>query len=305
MKSILKNIIAVSVLSLLCFSCSDNNEVDKNVSVINMEKENKSKQFDKYLTEIYTKPYNINFLYRWSDTEADMNYSLVPPKEIKAIQMANLIKYLFLDVYDAVAPKNFLKKYCPKMIMLVGSAGYRTDWSSIAGNAEGGLKITLYDINSLNPTKVDKLFDDYFRTMYHEFSHILHQKIDYPNDFDKISQNDYKSGSWQTAWDGKYQKDRELSALKKGFVSTYSSKEPNDDFVETFAEYVISTEERWNKTLEEAGEEGKAILLRKISIIRTYFLEVWQIDIDKLRAELQSKVEGLDKIDLSQIEIKK
>lgn len=301
MNTRIKRILAIGVLLFVGFSCSDDNPVDENVSVISLDKENANTPFDKYLNEIYTKPYNINFLYRWSDIEADMNYSLVPPKYDKTVQMANLIKYFFLDVYEAVAPKNFLKQYCPKMMLMIGSAGYRNDGSSIVGNAEGGLKITLYDINNLNPHNVNKLFDDYFRTIYHEFSHILHQNIDYPNDFDKISEKEYKSGSWNSAWDGRWPKDKAISALKKGFVSTYASKEPNEDFVELIAEYVTDTEEQWNKLLEDAGDEGKLIINKKISIVKTYLNEVWQIDLDKLRAELQSKAKNLDKVNLDNI----
>ncbi len=73
--------------------------------------------------------------------------------------------------------------------------------------------------------------------------------------------------------------------MKKGFVSTYASKEPNEDFVELIAEYVTDTDEKWNKMLESSGDEGKLI--------------------DKLRAALQSKVEKLNELDLDNIEIKK
>ncbi len=119
MNTIVRKIVAISILLFVGLSCSDDNGIDKNISVISLDKEKSNTQFDKYLAEVYTKPYNIEFLYRWSDTEANMDYSLVPTKHSKAVQMANLIKYLFLDVYDEVAPKNFLKQYCPKMIMLV------------------------------------------------------------------------------------------------------------------------------------------------------------------------------------------
>ncbi len=306
MNTIIKEILIIGVLLFFGFSCYQDDLIDENISVVDLDNEASHTKFDKYLEAKFTQPYNIDYVYRWNDNEADMNYSLVPPKYDKAIQMANLIKYLFLDVYEAVAPKNFLKQYCPKMILVIGSAGYRTDGSSIAGNADGGLKITLYEINKLNPSNVNKLFDDYFRTLYHEFSHILHQKIDYTNDFDKISEQDYKSGSWMTAWEGRWPKDKDLSALKRGFVSTYASKEPNEDFVELIAHYVTSTEEKWNKTLEKAGTdgaEGKEIILKKMNIVRKYLNEVWKIDIDKLRAELLKQANKLNTIDLNNINL--
>ena len=49
------------------------------------------------------------------------------------------------------------------------------------GTAEGGKKITLYEVNSLDFENVDieVLNEYYFKTMHHEFAHILHQKRNY------------------------------------------------------------------------------------------------------------------------------
>ena len=48
----------------------------------------------------------------------------------------------------------------------------------VLGTAEGGKKITLYNVNDLNVKKIniEKLNNYYFETMHHEFAHILHQK---------------------------------------------------------------------------------------------------------------------------------
>lgn len=47
----------------------------------------------------------------------------------------------------------------------------------VLGTAEGGMKITLYNVNDINPDQIDinLLNDYYFQTMHHEFAHILHQ----------------------------------------------------------------------------------------------------------------------------------
>jgi hypothetical protein len=45
------------------------------------------------------------------------------------------------------------------------------------GTAEGGLKITLYNAESLKPADLDNLNEYFFKTMHNEFSHILHQNI--------------------------------------------------------------------------------------------------------------------------------
>jgi substrate import-associated zinc metallohydrolase lipoprotein len=210
--------------------------------------------------------------------------------------MANLVKYLCLDAYDEVAPEGFLKLYFPKMIMLVGSPAYLNNGTIILGTAEGGLKITLYDINRLDITNIDRLYEYYFRTIFHEFSHILHQTKDYTTDFDRISVTNYVGDSWSEAWDGG-------SSLQAGFISDYSSKEPNEDFVELIAHYITYSPEKWAETLDAAGANGSSIINQKMDIIRSYLSMSWDIDIDQLRNAVQTRAANLDNLDLDNITI--
>jgi substrate import-associated zinc metallohydrolase lipoprotein len=283
------------VVLLVSFSACDDDDVDTDVSVINLEKGEKN-DFDKYLEKIFVEPYNIEFLYKWEDVESDMNYQLVPATYENSVKMANLVKYLCLDSYEEVAPDGFLKKYFPKMFMMVGSPGYRNNGTFVMGTAEGGLKITLYAINSLDVTNVEMMYDFYFRTIFHEFSHILHQTKDYTTDFDKISLADYVGGSWNDAWDGK-------SSLDAGFISDYSSKEPNEDFVELIAHYITNTEASWAAKIDPASDSGKAKIAQKMAIVKSYMKEVWSIDMDELRSAIATRAEKLDEQDLDKITI--
>lgn len=276
-------------------ACSEEDGPDVDVSVITVENNNKN-DFDKYLEKVFTEPYNISFLYKFQDIESDMNYQLVPAVYENSIKMANLVKYLCLEAYEEVAPDGFLEQYFPKMIMMVGSAAYRNNGTIVLGTAEGGLKITLYNINNLDVTDIDYLYEYYFRTIFHEFSHILHQTKDYSTDFDKISAKEYVGGSWNDAWDSS-------SSLEAGFISDYSSKETNEDFVELIAHYITSTPEAWDAKINDAGESGKAIIEQKMSIVKSYLIQSWNIDIDELRASIQKRAEELDKQDLDNITI--
>ncbi|MGP2569857.1 zinc-binding metallopeptidase [Ornithobacterium rhinotracheale] len=292
----LNRIFLMLALSVFFASCGKD-EVNTNEDVVVFDKGYKS-DFDKYLESIYTEPYNVRFVYKWDDKSADQSYQLVPVKYENAVKMANLVKYLCLDAYEQVAPKGFLRTYFPKNITLIGSAGYRNNGTMILGLADSGVKITLFDINNLNTKNVEALYDRYFRTIFHEFSHIMHQTTDYPKEFRTISEKDYVGDSWNDAW-----KD-EVSSLSKGFVSDYSSKEPNEDFVELLAHYVTYSPEKWEGMLNEAGEEGKVKLEKKMYIVKTYMKNVWKIDLDKLRTEVLSRAEGLDSVDLDKIKIK-
>jgi len=284
-----------TAMSFVFGACSEDDEPNSDVSVINMGT-GEQNDFDKYLEKTFIDPYNINFAYKWEDIEGDMDYALVPASYENSIKMANLIKYLCLDAYEEVAPEGFLKKYFPKMFMMVGSAGWHNNGTYTLGTAEGGLKITLYLINDLDVTNVQTLYSHYFRTIFHEFSHILHQTKDYTTDFDKISASDYVGGAWNDAWS-----DANPSAAK-GFVSDYSSKEVNEDFVELIAHYLTNTPESWEEILVESGE-GRPILEQKITIVKSYFKDSWSIDLDDLREAIDSRAKKLDEQDLDNITI--
>ncbi|MGQ1944527.1 zinc-binding metallopeptidase [Ornithobacterium rhinotracheale] len=295
-------------------SCQDD-EVNKNEDVVVFDKEYKN-EFDKYLENTFTEPYNVRFFYKWDDKSVDQNYQLVPVRYENAVRMANLLKYLCLDAYEQVAPKGFLRSYFPKNVTLIGSAGYRNNGTMILGLADSGVKITLFDINNMDTDfknlkgtdeekekildqKVQRLYSRYFRTIFHEFSHIMHQTTDYPKEFRTISQTDYVGDSWNRAWDNV-----KGGSLIKGFVSDYSSKEPNEDFVELIAHYVTYTSEQWENMLKEAGEEGKPKLERKIDIVKNYMKSVWEVDLDSLKTEVLKRANNLKNVDLDDIQTK-
>lgn len=280
-------------------ACSKEDAPDADKTVIDFGTV-QSTAFDKYLQKIFVKPYNISYLYRWEDVESDMNYTLVPASYENSVKMANLVKYLCLDAYDAVAPKGFLQKYFPKMIMLVGSYAYRNNGTIVLGTAEGGLKITLYGMNSLktdfsNPANVEFLYNYYFRTIFHEFSHILHQTIDYPVEFRLVTSKDYIGDSWSN------DDNTAANAYKKGFISRYSMKDPSEDFVELIAHYITYSDAQWQNALTAAGHTGAPIINQKIEIIKNYLQNAWKIDLDALKAEVQIRANNLQNVDLDNI----
>ena len=68
-----------------------------------------------------------------------------------------------------------------------------------------------------------------------------------------------------------------------GFVSGYASSEYNEDFAETFATYVTMSDKAWNGILEKAGTSGAEIITKKLTMVKEYFRDSWNIDIDSLR----------------------
>ncbi|MHC9159078.1 putative zinc-binding metallopeptidase, partial [Ornithobacterium rhinotracheale] len=73
---------------------------------------------------------------------------------------------------------------------------------------------------------VEALYASYFRTIFHEFSHIMNKTTDYPKEFRTIREKDYVGDYCNDAW-----KD-EVSSMSRVFVSDNSYKEKNEDLVE-------------------------------------------------------------------------
>lgn len=204
-------------------------------------------KFDKWVEQNFLLPYNLEFKYRMEDIESDMNYNLVPATFDNARDLCLLTKYLWFDAYKELSNEDFLKTYGPRILHLIGSPAYNpTSGTEILGLAEGGLKVTLFKVNELALTNVNQLNEYYFRTMHHEFGHILHQTKTYPAEFNLLSTGRYDSGSWQSKPIG-------LMA-SQGLITPYASSQAREDFAETIANYVTRPQEQLDLILWMADQ---------------------------------------------------
>lgn len=249
---------------------------------------------DQWLLQNYVMEYNIDFKYRMEDIEADMSYNLIPAEVMKSEKLARIVKYLWLESYDEIfdktgVNKNFMRTHAPKVIQLIGSSAINaSSGTEVLGMAEGGIKVVLYKVNAINPVDVEMLNEYYFETMHHEFAHILHQKKNYPTEFNEISAADYSSTGWQNR--------TEIQAWKLGFVTSYAGMQPQEDFVEVIANYLVKPEGFWENMLANAGEEGSAKILTKFDMVKEWLLTSWNIDIYELRAIIIKRSGNIDSI---------
>ncbi|MBR1463914.1 MAG: putative zinc-binding metallopeptidase [Prevotella sp.] len=260
-------------------ACSNDDVSDDTIFVD--EDESQMNAFDSWKYQNYTLPYNIKLMYKMEDIESDFTYTLAPADYSKSVKLAHIVKYAWLEAYDEVAGINFTRKYVPKILHFIGSPAYNQNGTMVLGTAEGGLKVTLYMVNNL---KIDESYLNtyYFHTMHHEFSHILHQTKNYDPAFDLISEADYVGGDWYLYDAG--------AALQKGFVSQYARNEAREDIAEVTATYICKSPEAWEALLAGAGDEGAAIITRKLNIVKKYMSESWGIDMDRLRSSVQSRM---------------
>ena len=208
--------------------------------------------FDKWLLENYTQVYNLDFCYKMKDIATDMDYNLVPATYDKSVDLAVLTKYLWFDVYRDLVGVKFLQQYGPRIIHLIGSTAINpASQTEILGLAEGGLKVSLFRVNLLDTDDFEQLNEKYFKTMHHEFAHILHQTKTYPKEFDLITASHYEPFDWQSRNGG--------VVASLGFTTNYASSQAREDFAETIANYITRTDDQWNLTLWMAERNWKAV----------------------------------------------
>lgn len=240
-------------------------------------------EFDKWLANNLLNPYNIQIKYRYELMETNFSYWTTPADYEQSIIYAHLVKYLCVDTYDEVAGTTFTCKYFPKLFFLEGTFHYDNNGQMILGTAEGGRKIFLGGVNHLRGVLEDAqeahdagtLNELYFKTIHHEFTHILNQTKDFTPDYKMISGTDYVLNAWNDT--------NRTTYLKFGFISQYSQHSDREDFAEMLSTYVINTPQQWNAWMSQAGTEGAKKIEQKLEIVRSYMLEAWDIDLDELR----------------------
>jgi substrate import-associated zinc metallohydrolase lipoprotein len=286
----------VSLLDLMAVSCSNGDDLDYNTSVIT-DSHSVATPLDAWLKKYFVEPYNVELRYRFDDNEIGMEYWLNPASYEKSVWTAKLIKYLCFDVYDEVTGSTaFLRSNFPKIVQLIGTAGYDSNGTMKLGSAEGGYRIDLLYINSM---KIEREFLNqyYFHTIHHEFSHIFHQKIPYPSEFKEISGSDYKADNWSSEFK------TEAAAQSAGFITAYASKEANEDFAELFSTFILCTDKEWDAKIAAGGSVGGPIIQKKMNIIYNYMVEQWGLDLKKVRTAIVKRIDNLNTLDLNNITI--
>lgn len=306
----MKKILLYALLLPFGFVAASCNEDSLSSTSVITGSVNVETEFDTWLEDNYRAPYNISFLYRYEDIETDMDFDLAPAKEIYSRIMAKMVRFLWLDAYTEVTDIHFMRQNSPRMMQVIGSAAFNQNNTFQLGTAEGGQKITLYvgnwlvdylDIIYEDPTDeskgykvvitdVDMVNYYYLHTIHHEFAHILNQKIDYPRDYNTISQNDYVA-----AWNNL----QEAEAAQMGFVSPYAASAPGEDFVEVFAFYLTWSEAEWQAKLTQAGATGADRIERKLTLVKNYMEENWNIDMDELRDVLARRYAEIENLNWS------
>lgn len=282
--------LATLFLLISGYSCSDDDVSGKSIFVTDPPVRN---EFDKWLITNFINTYNVDIKYKMEDIESSMGHELVPAELSRSIRLAKLVKFLWFEAYDEISGPHFTRAYAPKVMHFIGSPAYNNNNTMVLGTAEGGMKVTLYNVNHL-VINAQMLNDSYFHTMHHEFAHILHQTKSYDTNYQRITEGDYIGGNW-------YQHNND-AAYKRGFVSAYSRDSPDEDFVEMYSRFLTRSPQAWDNMLVSAGADGKAIIEKKFNIMQNYFKVEWGIDVYELRSIIQRRTDEIQFLDLDTLD---
>ena len=250
-------------------SCRSNDDFTESIfdtTVPVVDPNSSTAPFDQWLYDNFVVPYNVDVKYRFDFMSSDLQFQLTPADYGRSQLLAHFIRYLFYDTYTKYAGEEFMKKYGPRIFHFIGSSGYNASTGTeVLGTASGGVKITLYKINEMkacpqydqatntltNPYSeddVDVLNENYFHTMHHEFSHILHQTKAYPVAFGQVTSSSYDPMTWN-------ERDS-VTTHQLGFLTHYASSATYEDFVETLSCISTDNDVRWMNRLINACCKG-------------------------------------------------
>jgi substrate import-associated zinc metallohydrolase lipoprotein len=265
--------------------CGDpyNDMEGSSTDYVNNDYKDTPTELDNWIYNQFTAPYNIEVKYRWDNSELDPYKNFVPPRVDKVQDVMEVVKNVWIDTYASVAGDDFIKKYCPKQFILVGSANYNFDGSFTLGTAEGGRKVLLYIINEFDA-------DDHegvrrlMHIVEHEFGHILHQRTSYPGEFKTIT----------TGYTSNWASITESQALASGFISPYAMASPDEDFVEMIATMLVDGQDGYEKKLFCNTTGASYTLIRqKEKMVKDYFLKSYNIVFDTLQNRVQKAIQKI------------
>lgn len=274
-------ILVVATLSAL--SCKKSDNLNRDIVGLGGETWAKS-GLDDYLYAAFTKPFNIDVKYRWDGTEVDATKTLVPPKEEKVRPLMEVVRGAWIDPYISQAGEAFIKKYSPKQYVLVGSLQYNSSGTYTLGEAEGGNKVTLYNVNNFD--KTDRAITQrILKTIHHEFTHILHQTTMYPKEFPFITPAGY-TADWNSSTNAAF--------LNNGFITAYAQAAPNEDFAEMVSIMLTQGKSGYETLLKNnTVAAGTALIRKKEEIVVTYFKQTWGIDFYTLQTSVQQAINAI------------
>lgn len=231
-------------------------------------------ELDIYIRETFTTPYNIKVDYRFDINEVDQGRFLYPPRIESVRPMLDLLEQVWIEPFNEVAGPDFIKLIAPRQFTLIGSLNFNQSATITLGLAEAGTKISLFNIDFIDYSSVESIKRP-LQTIQHEYGHILNQTRPFDVQYGLVNPENY-TAQWFNRSDAE--------ALELGYITAYASSSETEDFVEMVSEILTTSKEEFNQKIENvSNDEARASLRRKEALVKTYYLEEFQINLDELQ----------------------
>jgi len=290
MKIIKKSIALISLVFLLS-GCENEDKIVAR-DLFDPGEVESTDDLDQYLKEEFRDPYGSVIIYDFVDRYIEPDKFAVPPKLELVQPVAALIKQAWINPYNIAADSgdDFMKRYFPAELVMLGSPIYNGDGTITLGIADAGVRVTLTQVNEYFPGNTPWI-DGAFKTLHHEFAHIIDQNFNFDSQsFYDISGSDYTSpGSWVS--------ETTDSAIAKGMVTPYGTSSVAEDFAELVSFIITSPADQFEAiyiTPEpcDVGDQdcadrnvGRLRIQQKYDRVLEYFNNEVGVDLLKVRDE--------------------
>jgi substrate import-associated zinc metallohydrolase lipoprotein len=272
----MKKIYILIFAVVLFTSCKKTENLDRDIVGLGGDTWAKT-DLDNWLYDTFTKPYNINVKYKWDGTEYDNTKTLVPADIVRVKPLMEMVKSAWIDPYAASVNQNFIKTYAPKNYVLVGSLSYNASGTVTLGEAEGGIKITLFNVNNFTSSN-RAVAKRVLKTIHHEFVHILNQTVIYQKEFPLVTPSGYTS-DWNNS----------SAFAANGFITQYAQAAPGEDFAEMASIMLTDGKLAYEATLTaNTNATAVANIRAKEALVVAYYKQTWGIDFYTLQNRVQA-----------------
>ncbi|MEZ0183605.1 MULTISPECIES: putative zinc-binding metallopeptidase [Flavobacterium] len=274
--------IALITTSLLFAACAHEDQPTE--SQLDFSQKNKT-ELDKWIDTGFLDPYNIKVYYEWNQNLVDNTRYLFPPTIDKVKPALEVVKKIWIDSYTTIGGANFVKKIAPREFVLVGGMNLNTNGTRTLGLAEGGQRVTLFQVDYLNKTSRPDV-TEFIHTIQHEYVHILNQT----KPFDEQAWAKLTPSGYTTSW---YVEEIEDSR-ELGFITSYARLNIYEDFAETASVILTSSKAEYAAILASITDPvGKANIQKKEAIVVQYYKDAFNMDFYALRDQAQKNTDAV------------
>jgi len=257
----------LGLMSCIAFACSDD-EISAgsnlNTTPVTLN------TLDTWISQNFTKPYNIEIIYRWSESLVDQSRYLYPPAADSVQPALNVVSKLWIEPYTVVGGDNFVKKIAPRQLVLVGGRNVNPSGTITLGLAEGGKRITLFEIDLLDKTNRAAV-DQFIHTIQHEYVHILNQT----KPFDEGAYGTISPEGYTAQWFN----EPLAGSRTAGFITSYARSSEIEDFAEMASTMLNMNRTEWDALVTGVGGTGTTRLRQKERIVVDYYKTEFDIDL--------------------------